>query len=214
MTRASRLLLISALLALAVALPCAAETEPATAVVESLHATFVDVMKDAESLGYVGRFEKLQPAIVGAYDMTFMSEKVLGRHWKTLTDDEKARWKELFSRMMVSNYASRFESYSGENWVTLGQQPAARDTQLVQTKLIVSDSETIEFNYRLHETEQGWEILDLYMNGTVSELALRRSDYSSMLKRSGFDKLAASVGEKIAKFERRGSDTLAAKASE
>jgi hypothetical protein len=34
------------------------------------------------------------------------------------------------------------------------------------------------------------------MNGTVSELSLRRSEYSSTLKRKGFESLVTAVDEK------------------
>ena len=58
-------------------------------------------------------------------------------------------------------------------------------------------SEDVVLNYRLRKTRDGWRIIDIYLKGTVSELALRRSDFSSTLKQKGFGELAAAVDRKI-----------------
>ena len=39
-------------------------------------------------------------------------------------------------------------------------------------------------------------MIDVYLNGTVSELALRRSEYSTVLKRDGFEKLIETIDDK------------------
>ena len=58
--------------------------------------------------------------------------------------------------------------------------------------------EDVIFNYRLRMTPQGWRIIDIYLRGTVSELALRRSDFTTTLKNKGFPVLASTVDQKIA----------------
>jgi len=189
-----------------------AETHAAVPVVEAMHEVFIETMQNAETLAYEGRYQKLRPAIESAYDLGFMASKTLGGHWRTLGAEEQKKWQELFEDLTVATYAGRFIGYDGEYFETVGQQPAAHDTVLVETKLYVKKTdEVIELNYRLRESEGQWRIVDVYMNGTVSELALRRSDYSAMLKREGFDKLVSSIREKIAKLATTsGEETLAA----
>lgn len=210
MTRGIFLLTILALMTFSAA-SSGAESHPAVPVVESLHEVMVDTMKQAEELGYQGRFDLLSPAIKGAYDLDFMAQKVVGRHWKTLSQVEQERWQNLFSSLTVSNYAGRFEGYKGESFETVGHQEAAHETIMVQTRLILPEGEPIEFNYRLRDGESGWRIIDVYMNGTVSELALRRSDFSTTLKSEGFEELEKSVEAKIAQFADDADDTLVAK---
>jgi phospholipid transport system substrate-binding protein len=188
-----------------------AETHPAVHVVEAMHEIFIETMQNAESLAYEGRYQKLKPAIVSAYDLSFMASKTLGRHWKKLSAEQQQKWQELFENLTVATYAGRFTGYDGEYFETFGQQSAAHETVLVQTKLYVKKTdEVIELNYRLREIEGSWRVVDVYMNGTVSELALRRSDYSATLKRDGFEKLVSSIREKIAKLESTDQETLAA----
>ena len=45
--------------------------------------------------------------------------------------------------------------------------------------------------------EDRWRIIDVYLNGTISELALRRSEYSSLIKREGFASLLAALDKRI-----------------
>ena len=88
--------------------------------VEKLHAALLGVMKDAEKLGYEGRVERLAPVLKETYDTPFMAEKSVGRHWKQASPADQAELVATFSRFMISNYAGRFDGYSGQSFQTLG----------------------------------------------------------------------------------------------
>jgi len=178
----------------------AATPGSASYTVESLHETLTGAMKEAEELGYVGRFDRIAPVVQSCIDQEFMATKSIGRHWKKLTADEQKRWLKTFADLTVANYAGRFKGYSGERFTLDGEEDAPHDTKLVKTTLVLPDDDDVVLNYRLHETESGWKIIDIYMNGTVSELSLRRSEYSSKVKREGFEVLIAAVEEKLADF--------------
>jgi phospholipid transport system substrate-binding protein len=213
------LLSSSALLCLLLAQPAAAQkvaaagnvtpasidagAETPVAVVEKLHSQLLDVMKRADELGFDGRLALLRPVLSETFDLAFVGEKVVGNHWNKLSEDEQKRWIEKFSHLMAANYAGRFSGYNGESFRTLGEEAAARDTRVVLTKILVPSDEDVQLNYRLIGTASGWRIIDVYLNGTVSELALRRSEYSATLKRDGFDKLTAAVDDKIAELSKK-----------
>jgi len=193
------------------AAPAEAETSPAeaesgapAAMIETFHAGLLEIMKEAKVLGFQGRIDRLAPLMRETFDLDFMASKTVGRHWKKLSDEEKARWAETFARFTTANYAGRFTGYTGEEFVTLGIEDAARGTRNVLTKIVVPDGEDVQLNYRVIERDGTWKIIDVYLNGTVSELALRRSEYSSALKREGFDSLMASIEDKIADLKEKG----------
>jgi phospholipid transport system substrate-binding protein len=168
--------------------------------VESLHDVLTEAMKEADSLGYEGRFNRIKPAVDKCIDQEFMATKSIGRYWKKLSEDEQRRWLETFANLTVANYAGRFKGYSGEHFTLNGEEDAPHDTKLVRTTLILPEDDDVILNYRLHETDGGWKIIDIYMNGTVSELSLRRSEYSSKVKRDGIEMLIAAVEKKLADF--------------
>ncbi|HXK25096.1 MAG TPA: ABC transporter substrate-binding protein [Myxococcota bacterium] len=181
-----------------------AATEPAASgasqAIDGLHAALLDVMKNAQSLGYEGRAAKLTPAIPRYFDVPFMAEKSVGVYWEKATEAERKRYLDAFLRFMVANYAGQFDSWTGQSFQTLGEDPARMDTKIVRSKLIDPGDEDVELNYRMHQVDGTWKIIDVYLDGTVSELALRRSEFSGIVKRENFDALIAALDEKIAKL--------------
>ena len=195
--------------------PAAAPTQPAAATtpaaapapsggavqaIDGLHEALLDVMKNAKTLGYEGRTAKLTPVIPRYFDVPFMAEKSVGLYWKKATEAERARYLEAFLRFMVANYAGEFDGYTGQSFKTLGEDPARMDTKIVRSKLIDPGDEDVELNYRMHEVDGSWKIIDVYLDGTVSELALRRSEFSGIVKRENFVALITALDQKIAKL--------------
>lgn len=198
-------------LALGAASPAAAADPPpaeaspdaaATAAIETLHETLLGAMKDADALGFSGRLERIRPVLLDLYDFPFMAEKSAGLGWRDLDEAERARLVDAFSRLAIATYAARFDRYDGARFETLGVQPASHDTVLVKTRIVRGNGEAVALDYRMRAESGRWRIIDVFMNGTVSELALRRSQYSGLLKREGFDALLQAIEQKIAAQER------------
>ena len=169
----------------------------ATDTITELNAELLETLKQAETLGFKGRIEKLAPAVAKAFDLHFMAEKSIGKHWKTLSDADKARWLALFQEYTVATYAGNFDRFSGQRFEISGEEPNQNDTTVVHTKVIDPGSEDTELDYRLHDTPAGPKIVDIYLKGTVSQLALQRSDFTSVLERGGFDALVTTIRGKI-----------------
>jgi phospholipid transport system substrate-binding protein len=174
-----------------------APATPPGSVVDRLHATLLGVMKEADDLGYEGRRERLSPVLRSLYDTPFMAEKSVGRHWKTTSEEERQHLLEIFTQFTIANYAGNFDGYSGQSFEILGEEQSTQGTMLVRTRLVEPDGEATQLNYRLRPVDGEWKIIDVYLNGTVSELALRRSEYSSLIQREGFDSLLVALNQKI-----------------
>ncbi|HYD50558.1 MAG TPA: ABC transporter substrate-binding protein [Terriglobales bacterium] len=192
------LLLTLTLSALTCATPGRAADNPeAAAVVRGFTDAMLSALKDADKLGFQGRYDLLAPAIEKAFDLDFMAEKSLGSHWAKLSAEQKQQWRAVFTRYMVSNYASRLNKFNNQNFEQLGQEDAGHGTLLVRTRVHDPGNDDVDLNYRVRELAGTWRIVDIYLKGTVSELALRRSDYTAVMKNQGFDALLASVNQKI-----------------
>jgi len=185
--------------------PAAAEApngaDEARAVVERLHDALLEAMHGGDAMGYAGRADLLQPVLRATYDLDYMARKSLGRHWRSLAEDQRQRFLEIFRRLSVANYAGRFSNGSGHRFETASVENGIYDTLLVRTRLEQPDDEPVQLDYRLHQTDDGWRIIDVYLNGTISELALRRSEYSAIMKRESFDELVRALEEKIGELE-------------
>ncbi|HSJ98923.1 MAG TPA: ABC transporter substrate-binding protein [Myxococcota bacterium] len=183
--------------------------DAAAASIEELHEVLLEVMKNAGPLGFSGRLERIRPVLGDLYDFPFMAEKSVGLGWRQLDDAARSRLVDAFSRLAISTYAARFDGYDGDRFETLGVQPASHGTVLVKTRIVRGSGETVALDYRMRAEGDRWRIIDVFLNGTVSELALRRSEYSGVLKRQGFDALLQAIEQKIAAQERGADDARA-----
>lgn len=184
----------------ALAFPGRAETPPtpaATAVIDRFHAALLDVMKNAKQLGVDGRRERLTPVMIETYDFPAMAQRSLGPAWAKLDEAQRKRFIEAFRGMILRTYATRFDGYDSERFETLGQEDSVAGTEIVRS-VLHTKTEDVHLDYRMRSTPQGWRVIDVYLGGTVSELALRRAEYTSVLEREGFDALVAALERKVA----------------
>ena len=165
--------------------PSADATSTPSATVERLHAALIEVMKEAKPLGYEGRRQRLDPVIRAAYDLRLMTEIVMGPAWKSLSQDDQSAIVAAFSDWTIANYASRFDGWDGEAFVTGDQADGGRGTVIVHTKLTSQKDEPVALDYRLRKGDDGWRIIDIFADSAISELATRRSEFASVLSQGG-----------------------------
>jgi len=210
--RFHRFLLATLLLLALPARVFAADLDAARKPIEQLYAVLIECLKNADALGLEGRRAKIAPAVAAGYDLPFMAEKILGRHWTTLDEADHERWTAAFGRLTVATYAERMTGFTGQVFEVLKVEPSQHDTAVVYTQVVTPKEPPIAINYRMRPDADGWRIIDVYLNGTVSELALRRSEYAAVLQRDGFEKLVASIDDKI-KAGKIAGETLPAAAT-
>jgi len=167
------------------------------ATVERFDEALLDVLKQADALGYRGRFDRLAVPVTDAFDLDLMAERSLGGAWQKLSEPERARWRELFRQFTIANYAANFDRWSDQRFEVVGEDAGTSDTRAVRTRVRSSDNEDVDLTYRLRQTAAGWKIVDVYLKGTVSELALRRADFTAVLDRGGFAKLESMVRARL-----------------
>ena len=166
----------------------AALADPAptpTATVERLHTALIGVMKEAETLGFEGRRQRLDPLIRTSFDLPFMAQIVMGPAWRSLSADDQEAIVAAFSDWTVANYASQFDGWDGEQFATGSERDGGRGTVIVQTRLNAKDG-PVALDYRLRKVATEWQIIDVYADSSISELATRRSEFSAILAQSGF----------------------------
>lgn len=173
----------------------------ATQVVEKLQMALLAVMKDGDKLGYTGRYDQLEPVIRASFDMPFISKTVLSKHWGTFDDEQRRKFVETFTRLGIATYAANFDSYSGERFKVISEKEVSGGRILVQTHLIKSDGGKVQLDYLLHRTENEWRVINVIAEG-VSDLAMKRADYSNFLKNKSLEALIAKLHEKIAQYAR------------
>ena len=181
----------------------AASVNAASQVVTALHEKLLEVMRRGAALGYQGRHRELAPLISRCFDTPAIAKIVLGRHWKALSDAEKAEFATLFERFSAATYASRFKGYEGEAFVEVAQAPLNRGRLLVKTELRRPREEAVSLDYLTHQTGGEWRIIGVIANG-VNDLSLKRVEYASVIKEKGYNGLLEAISDKIRAMEAGG----------
>ena len=129
-------------------------------------------IKQAGRLSVRERDKRFTPAITSAFDLATMTRLAIGPAWKDFSPAQQAAAKEAFSRFMIAEYASQINDYSGERFVVDPQtSPTSRGGgEIVKTKLLQPGGRTVNINYLV----RGGRVIDVYLNGTISDLATRR----------------------------------------
>jgi len=177
----------------------AADQGSATGVIERLYATLLAVMKQAKKLSFDERYSRLAPAIEATFDLGLMARIAVGPGWAGIAADQQQRLSAAFARYTISNYASRFDDYGGERFEVSPKAMPNPNGVIVESRLVKSNGETVNLNYLLRQDAAGsWKVIDVYLSGTISELATRRSEFSTVLQRNGADALVQLIEQKSA----------------
>lgn len=182
----------------------AAELEPAAAPIRAFYDVLLEVMKQADKLGLRGRYDKLDPVIRRTFDLAAMTRIAVGPEWTGVPSDQQTALIDAFSRMTIATYANRFNGYSGESF-DIDPEVLARSTgRVVRTRLVRPKDEPVVLNYLMRESGGAWRIVDIYLSGTISELATKRSEFGAILKSGGPSALIESLHEQTGKLMKAG----------
>ena len=152
-------------------------------------------MKSGQTLGQSRRFAQLEPVIRKTFDVPSMARLSVGPSWATLTEAQRQQVTESFGRYISAIYADRFDSYAGQKLRVTSEQPAAAGV-MVRSQIVKADGEPVNVDYMMRPNGDSWLISDIYLDGAISELATRRSEFAAILKSQGIDGLIAALDRK------------------
>ena len=163
--------------------------------VQGLYDALLGTMKNGRTLGQSGRFTQLEPVIRRTFDIPAMARLSVGQSWASLSDAQRQQMTESFGRYISAIYADRFDSYNGQKLEVTGEQPAPSGL-MVRSQIIKANGEPVKVDYMMHRSGESWLISDIYLDGAISEVATRRSEFAAILKSDGIDGLIAALNRK------------------
>ena len=166
------------------------------AVINTLHDALLATMKEADALGIQGRYDRLSPILVAAYDFPRMAAIASGSSWADMSDADRSAVIGAFTHFSAASYASRFNGFSGEAFEVTGERDGPRGTRLVDTKIIRADGAPVPVTYVMSDRTGAWRIVDVLLDKSISELAVRRSEYTKVLANDGATGLVETLNEK------------------
>ena len=174
------------------------KAEAAQVVIESLHDALVATAADS-SLSFDERYEKLAPVVTESHDFDFISRFVLRRSWSKLEPAQREKFIDTFQRLSITNYASRFANIKERSLAVTGVRGTSGKRLQVDALLQTAEL-NVNLSYTLKALDESWAIINVVADG-VSDLALRRAEYSQVLKKQGFDGLIRRLDGQIADLQ-------------
>ena len=182
------------LLLAAALLPGLARAQNApVAAIESFNATLLDIMKNAQRLGIRGREQRLRPVMESVFNLPAMTRISVGPSWNQIAPGDQQALIRAFSDWSIATFANRFDGWSGESFRTVGENTLQSGDHLVRTQLVRPRDEPVALNYLMRDYNGTWQVVDVYLSGTVSELASRRAEFTTLLREGGAPRLEAEL---------------------
>jgi phospholipid transport system substrate-binding protein len=171
-------------LVLSSAIPAQAQSlSPAARHIQAYYQQLLPTIQQAGRLGVRERDRRFAPAISSAFDLGTMTRLAVGPSWSSFTGAQQAAVRDAFTHFIIAEYASQVSDYSGESFVVEPQtSPESRGGgEIVKTRLVQPGGRSVTINYLV----RGGRVIDVYLNGTVSDLATRRDEFASILAGGG-----------------------------
>jgi phospholipid transport system substrate-binding protein len=195
LSRSPAWLMAVALMLLLGLVPLRAQTpSAAVAKIQTYYQQLMPTIQQAARLSVRERDKRFTPVFAAVFDIPTMTRLAVGPAWKSFSAEQQAAARDAFARFIVADYASQIKDYSGESFVVDPQTtPESRGGgEIVKTKLLQPSGRTVNINYLV----RGERVVDIYLNGTISDLATRRDEFASIIAAGGADALIKRLRER------------------
>lgn len=170
-----------------------------TAPIEQLNNGLLKIMQAGGKTPFAQRYQMLEPVIEQTFDLQTILQESIGPTWPNLSADQQSMVMQAFRRYTISSYVNSFDNYNGQRFeVSPDTRPVANGEQIVQTRIVPRAGTGHELDYVMRQGSGGWRVVDVLADGSISRVAVQRSDFRRLLARGGPSALAESLKTKSA----------------
>lgn len=193
--------MVGALIATGPLAALAQAEDPAVAAIKSFYDAVQSATTGPQADDPKARFDALSDPVTRTFDLGAMTRLVVGPPWSKIPPAKQAALQDAFGRYFIANYANRLGAIKGGRF-EVSPKPDQRSTgKLVRTKVFDAAGRETPVDFLVNADNK---VVDLYLSGTVSELAALRALFDQAFKSGGADGLEA-------EFRQRADKILAAK---
>ncbi len=189
---------------LGAAIPAAAAEADPRQPVAALDDALLAAMRIGQAGGFAARAAALAPVIKQVFDLPAILQASVGLRWGALPPAEQADLLDVFTRYTVASYAANFDGYDGQRFEILPQTRMVGADRVVATQLVPIKGDPTRLDYQVRETPDGWRIVDILLDGSISRVAVQRSDFRALLGRGSAAPLIQSLQRKVESLQSGG----------
>lgn len=176
----------------------ALDSAEVAAPISALNAGLIEVMKAGKRTPFRDRFQMLAPAIDRAFDLPDILRVSVGLRWPSIDPVQQTTLLAVFRRFTVASYVANFDSYDGQKFEIAPTLRASGADQIVDTRIVPATGSPTRIDYVMRQVGGAWKAVDVLLDGTISRVAVQRSDFRAVLAQGGAAALIVSLQAKIA----------------
>ena len=122
------------------------------------------------------------------FDTEYAARRVLAKHWRDATEDQRKRFIDAFYQSLVNNYGDAILEFTADrlNILPYKDDPNDPKNATVRSEIRRNNGTTVPVNYTLHKTDAGWKAWDVVIEG-VSYVKSFQTDFASEIDQKGID---------------------------
>lgn len=173
--------------------PALSAPDEAAAKVQAFYDALQKMLSGAEAGDAKARNAALFEAMSQSFDLGEMTRLAVGSRWRTIPADKQAKLQDAFGRYFVASYGNGFGRASGGKFEVEPASDQRTGGRVVHTRVVDPSGRATKVDYLVNPAGK---IVDVYFNGTVSELAAYRTDFDKILAQGGPDALEANLRQR------------------
>lgn len=156
------------------------------------------IMKAGRTTPFPQRFSKLAPAADSALDLPYILQEAVGPRLTSATPEQRSDLQPAFRSYTIAIYVANFDDYSGDRFeVSPELREAANGDQIVHTRFLPPSGDARVIDYVMRQTDGSWKAGDVLLDGTISRVAVLRSEFRHILAEGGFEALLSNLRKKV-----------------
>ena len=165
---------------------------PIPKTLEKLHNSLLDI-----GLNKISENDKdiLNTVIKNTYAVNKMSKTILGKYWLEASDIEKSEFSKIFVEFISSNYLKRFANANKLEIKYRKTEEIGEKYIMVFTQFNFTGNDSLKINYLLLKINKDWKIFDVLLDGSISEIATKKSEFNKILEKGGVNSLIKMLSE-------------------
>jgi phospholipid transport system substrate-binding protein len=166
--------------------------------INDLHMALEAAMQSGRRTPFAARFDALAPVIERVFDLETVLKVSVGMRWSSFDEATQERLAAAFHRFTIATYVANFDRYSGEKFVVIPGARASGSDRIVRTEVASRAGGAARLDYVMRQFGYAWRAVDVLIDGSISRVAVQRSDFRTVLARGDADALIRSLQRKVA----------------
>ena len=196
---AARRLILAACVVSGLAPGLARADNAAAAPISALNAGLAVAEKNA-STPFADRYAALAPAVDSAFNLPQILQSTVGLRWAQIAPAQREKLLAAFRAFTIASYVANFNTNAGDGFKVLPETRAIGGDQVVETEIVPNSGDPTRIDYVMRQGQTGWQVVDVLEQGTISQVAVQRSDFRSLLADGTGVALTNSLNDRVAKL--------------